>query len=220
VRFLTVASEVADRFANQGFRYLRSHPALKRRRGDWEEQISFETSRYNTPESATVGVRAMLFSRELARWRRDVESPLADTKQAAMVFTSYLGYLAPYQSARDWYVGRDDVEAVVSEISLEIERYALPFFDEIEADVSRLAEYFVDSPATLVEVLLLRVGRSVAESVLANRLKEYPRQIDELRRLVSSYRAEGELLYWGHLHQLARVIVFHDLEDVLAGTAE
>ena len=212
-RYLTVCSGVADRMEVHGFRYLRSFPKLRRVRGAWQEDIAFQSSHYSTPDSATVRVMVVLYSRKLAAWRREVGSPLATDKRADWVFSTYIESLTPNPST-GWYVGPDEVDAAVSEITSDLERYALPFYDEAEGQPSRLW-YKRGAEAPLLELILLLQGRVTAEAALRWWMGRWPPEAAEVKREVVRYQEEESLPYGDNVSNLARAIVFHDMPAIL-----
>ena len=212
-RYLKVCSGVAHRLEAHGFRFLRSLPASRRIRGDWQEEIHFHSSHYNTPESAAVRVMVVLYNRKLAAWRRETGSPLATDKRADWVFSTYVESLTPDPST-GWYVGPEDVDSAVSGITSDIERYALPFFEEAEGQPSRLW-YNWRAEAPVLELVLLFQGRATADAALRWWVERWPAPAAEVKRDVLRYQEEGDLPYGGHAPSLARAVVFHDMRAIL-----
>ena len=109
-----------------GFRYAPSQRHATRSRGDWKDLVYFQASVYNRRgRSITLYVGINLRNRHLARWRKEVRSPVRTDDWVA---GCYLGYLADDgRGAQGWDLLSGSARAV-RDICGRLNADAMPFF--------------------------------------------------------------------------------------------
>ena len=209
--FLSACAEIAQSLASQGFRYARSGPHVSRRRGEFRDTVSFQSSR------GSIAVYAAVQSSELRLWRSHHRG--RGDRDAFLAAGMLQNLTAEETAIAIWDLSDRSARAsVLQQIVQAIRRIALPFFDLFEEEVlvGRLAQGPVPSlgPLAAVEWLLAKDQPAVAVAHARARLA-----LDELlrrrvERLVPRYRESpdgGPFTNADEAEDLAYAIVAHEL---------
>ena len=130
-----------------GFRYAPSQRHATRFRGDWKDTVYFHGSVYNRRgRSITLSVGINLRNQRLARWRREVGSPV---RRDSWVAGCLLGYLSDDgHGSATWDLLGGSTRAV-QDIRVRLSADAMPFF-AVCSDVGRLLDA---APERWLEIL-------------------------------------------------------------------
>ncbi|MDP9280669.1 MAG: hypothetical protein M3P38_01065 [Chloroflexota bacterium] len=201
-----------------GFRYAPSKLHATRARGDWKEVVYFQASVHNrrgTSIDLSVGINVR--NRRLARWRKEVHSPVRDDDWVA---GSYLGYLADDgRGAEPWDLRSGSTRAV-KDITRRLSADAMPFFavctdvrELIDAAPQRWLDRF--RPSDVFELLLCYGQTKALDRYLAGLWKAKPMvQADAREWLAETGRLNsrtGEVAPSDHGEALARLLTHHQM---------
>jgi len=143
--FMSVVDEVADHFAESGWRYARSGPHLSHREGDVSSKMAFVSNRLNVAgELVGLWVDIHLGDRTLGRWRKEIGNPLVTGDEVAR---RHLGHLLDPPRWLEWNLAEISVRpAAIADIIETIEGAALPWIESIR----RLLDGGLPNPTSLI----------------------------------------------------------------------
>ncbi len=121
--YVLSCAELGKRFEQNGFRFLKTIPAARRRAKDWDFQVRFQSSTRNCAGRIVLNVWITAESRLLKRYRQQI----GQTDGNGIFWEGYLGFLRPDGGYREWNLWHSPA-VVLNTIENLVRSDALPFF--------------------------------------------------------------------------------------------
>ena len=195
--YLGAAEAIADRFADLGFRYQKGGPDLVRRRGDWKDEVGFQSSVNNVSgQRVAIWVFGTVSNGKLKKWRREHETPFAEWDRVA---GGQLGNLREPTGWIDWDLADQSKRPdTLDDICEAIREIAIPYFDTFQ-DVAALHGRLLGGdlpafdPKDAAELLLCYLGPAHAFAYLRAWLDRHQDLWPAFRDALVSIRARQDL---------------------------
>jgi hypothetical protein len=214
--YLAGCASIAGQLASEGFTFSRSGPHCRRRRGEFVDEIAFQSSPSNVAgEYVALWIHVYVRSKRIKQWRK--EHPLPGSVAHDFVLGGQIGNLLPSASWLEWNLALDPAREI-DDAMQTIRNVALPYFkmsDDIGSLASRVTEGEVAGihPVAGLELLLCFASRRAAEDSITAFFRRRPDLLPVYLQTLDRYRLEGVPAYYPNhsAKDLAKVTIVYGL---------
>ncbi len=130
--FLNVCETIAKYYEPLGFKWCKSGPKMKLKKGEFNFEISFSSSCYNVADAnVKVVVHASVSSSKLKKWEKASTYKLFNSFPTGVLGGGQIGNLQEKKTWLEWNVASPEKrDEIVDDIIDNINKLALPFFDK------------------------------------------------------------------------------------------
>lgn len=187
--YVLSCADLGKRFEQNGFRFLKTIPAVRRRANDWDFQVRFQSSTRNCAGRIVLNVWITVESKLLKRYRQQIGQ--ADGN--GIFWEGNLGFLRPDGGYREWnlwyspQVVLNAIENLVRSDALPLFRHCSAISESPDSLMFSRHELSIIEPADMIDLL----AANQLAPLIAGYLEGLQRRVEAFQNVPAPQRDAG-----------------------------